>query len=104
MTGPAAGALATQADALLAAAAFLEHAGVTGLTVAASEGQITILVPRTLAPAAPLSAVTTLAAAIGAPAPACMAIGATTLITAEGTIGGHRTRVSASIEPEDNAG
>jgi hypothetical protein len=100
MTGP--GALAAQADALLAAAAFLEHSGVTGLTIAASDEEIIILVARTLAPAARLRAVTALAAAIGAPAPVCTAIGATTLISAQGNIGGHPARVSTSIEPEDN--
>jgi hypothetical protein len=107
MTGPltrpgqAAGTLAAQADALLAAAAFPGQAGITGLTVAAGESGITILVPRTLAPAARLTTITTLAAAIGAPAPVCTAIGATTLISTQGTTGSHPARVSASIEPED---
>jgi hypothetical protein len=43
---------AAQADALLSAAAFLEQAGITELTIAVAGDQITILVPRTLPPAA----------------------------------------------------
>lgn len=100
MTG---GALAAQADALLSAAVFLEQAGLAGLTIAVADDGITILVPRTLPPAARLAAVTALAAAIGAPAPACTTIGTRTQISADGTIGGHPARVSASIEPEETA-
>ena len=71
MTGPAqsASVLAAQADALLSAAAFIEQAGLTGLTIAVADDGITILVPRTLPPAARITTVTALAAAIGAPAP-----------------------------------
>ena len=98
-----AGALAAQADALVSAAAFLEQAGLTGLTIAVADDGITILVPRTLAPAARLTAVTALAAAIGAPAPACTTIGTWTQISADGTIGGHPARVTASIEPGEPA-
>jgi len=101
--GQAAGALAAQADALLAAAAFLKQAGMTGLTIAVGGDQITILVPRTLPPAARLTAVTALAAAIGAPAPACTATGTWTQISADGTISGHPARVWASIEPGETA-
>jgi hypothetical protein len=105
MTGPgqAAGALAAQADALLSAAAFLEQAGLTGLTIAVADDQITILVPRTLAPAARITAVTALAVAIGAPPPVCTTIGTWTQISTDGTIGGHPARVSASIDPPDTA-
>jgi hypothetical protein len=101
--GHAASTLATQADALHSAAAFVEQAGITGLTIAVSEEQIIILVPRTLAPAARITAVTALAAIIGAPAPVATTIGTWTHITTHGTIGGHPARVSASIEPEDTA-
>ena len=103
MTGPAAGTLATQTDALLSAAAFFEQAGVPGLTIAVGGDGITILVSRTLPPAARITAVTTLAAAIGAPAPACATIGTWTQISADGTIGGHPARVCASIEPGETA-
>ena len=109
MTGPstspdqAASPLAAQADALLSAAAFLEQAGITGLTIAVAGDQITILVPRTLPPAARITTVTALATAIGAPAPACTTIGTWTQISTDGTIGGHPARVSASIDPEDTA-
>ena len=109
MTSPAtrpdqaASALATQADALLSAAAFLEQAGMTGLTIAVADDGITILVPRALPPAARITAVTALAAAIGAPAPVCTTIGTWTQIATTGTISGHPARISASIEPEGTA-
>jgi hypothetical protein len=98
-----ASALAAQADALLSAAAFLEQAGMTGLTIAVDGDGITILVSRTLPPAARITAVTALAAAIGAPAPACAAIGTRTQISADGSIGGHPARICASIEPGETA-
>jgi hypothetical protein len=101
---PAAGTLAAQADALLSAAAFIEQAGMTGLTIAVTGDGITILVPRALPPAARITTVTALAAAIGAPAPVCTTIGTWTQISTTGTIGRHPARVSASIEPEDTAG
>ena len=97
----AAGDLAAQAGALVSAAAFVEQAGMTGLTIAVDGDGITILVPRTLSPAARITAVTALAAAIGAPAPACTTLGTWTQISATGTISGHQARVSASIEPEE---
>jgi hypothetical protein len=109
MTGPstspgqAASPLAAQAGALLAAAAFLERAGIAGLTIAVAGDQITILVPRTLPPAARITTVTALAAAIGAPPPACTTIGVFTHISTDGTIGGHPARISASIDPQDTA-
>jgi hypothetical protein len=109
MTGPAprpgqaAGTLAAQADALLSAAAFLEQAGMTGLTIAVADDGITILVPRTLPPAARITTVTALAAAIGAPAPVCTTIGTWTQVSTTGTIGAHPARVCASIDPQDTA-
>jgi len=105
MTGPdqAASALAAQAGALLSAAAFIQQAGITGLTVAVADNGITLLVPRTLPPAARIAAVTALAAAIGAPAPVCTTIGSWTQVSTDGTIGGHPARVSASIDPQDTA-
>jgi hypothetical protein len=101
--GRAVSVLAAQADALLSAAVFIEQAGMTGLTIAVGSDGITILVPRTLPPAARITAVTALAAAIGAPAPACTTIGTWTQISADGTISGHPARVCASIEPQDAA-
>jgi hypothetical protein len=101
--GPAASTLAAQADALLSAAAFLEQADMTGLTIAVAGDQITILVPRTLPPAARITMVTALAAAMGAPAPVCTTIGTWTQISTDGTIGGHPARISASIDPQDTA-
>jgi hypothetical protein len=98
-----AGALAAQADALLSAAAFLEQAGIPGLTIAVGGDEIIILVSRTLPPAARIAAVTTLAAAIGAPAPACATIGTWTQISADGNIGAHPARICASIEPGETA-
>jgi hypothetical protein len=108
MTGPAtsgqaASTLAIQADALLSAAAFIEQAGMTGLTIAVADDGITILVPRTLTPAARITAVTALAAAIGAPAPVCTTIGTWTQISTHGTLSGHPARVWASIDPEEPA-
>ena len=105
MTGPvqSASALAAQADALLSAAAFLEQAGMTGLTIAVADDGITILVPRTLPPAARITTVTALAAAIGAPAPTGTTISTWTQISTTGTIGGHPARVCASIDPQDTA-
>ena len=105
MTGPdqAASALAAQAGALLAAAAFIQQAGITGLTIAVADNRITLLVPRTLPPAARIAAVTALAAAIGAPAPVCTTIGSWTQVSTDGTIGGHPARISASIDPQDSA-
>ena len=101
--GQAGGVLAAQADALLSAAAFIEQAGMTGLTVAVGDDEITILVPRTLPPAARITAVTALAAAIGAPPPVCTAIGTWTQISTHGTIGGHPAQISATIDPEGPA-
>jgi hypothetical protein len=101
--GRAASTLAAQADALLSAAAFIEQAGMTGLTIAVGDDGIIILVPRTLPPAARITAVTALAAAIGAPAPACTTVGTWTQISATGRIGGHQARVTASIEPQGTA-
>jgi hypothetical protein len=92
-----------QAGALAAAARFIGQAGMTGLTIAVTGEQITILVPRTLAPAARLSTVTALAGLIGAPAPACTSIGSSVTISADGTIAGHPARVWASIDPQDSA-
>jgi hypothetical protein len=105
VTGPgqAASPLAAQASALLSAAAFVEQAGITGLTVAVADDRITILVPRTLPPAARITTVTALAAEIGAPAPVATTIGTWTHISTDGTIGGHPARISASIDPQDTA-
>ena len=57
--------------------------------------------PRALPPAARITTVTALAAAIGAPAPVCTTIGTWTQVSTDGTIGGHPARISASIDPQD---
>jgi hypothetical protein len=103
VTGPAqpASVLAAQASALLSAAAFIEQAGLAGLTIAVADDGITIVVPRTVPLAARVTTVTVLAAAIGAPPPTCTTIGTWTQISTTGTIGGHPARVCASIDPQD---
>ena len=55
----------------------------TGLTIAVDDDEIIIQVPRTLPPAARITAVTALAAAIGAPAPACTTLGTWTQVSAD---------------------
>jgi hypothetical protein len=102
MTGPDA-ALAAQASALASAAAFIGQAGVPGLTIAVTGGQITILVPGALAPAAAIAAVAALAGLIGAPAPACTTTGTWSSVSTDGTISGHPARVWASIDPGHSA-
>jgi hypothetical protein len=58
--------LAAQAHALRAAAAFIEQAGIPGLSLTVDDDQITIQVPESLAgPAGRTAAVTLLAAAAG---------------------------------------
>lgn len=61
--------LAAQVHALRAAAAFLEHAGLPGLSLSVHEDRVTIQVPASLAGlSARTAAVVTLAAAAGAQA------------------------------------
>ncbi len=73
---------AAQAHALRAAAAFLEHAGLAGLSVTAdSDGSLILRVPAgTGTPAARAAAVTAIAA---------------------GTLAGHPARVTTHIDDKD---
>ena len=81
--------LAAQAHALRAAAAFIEHAGIAGLSVIIDEDRITIQVPERLAGAdARTAAVTLLAAAAGGHASA-----AGRWVTADGDLAGHPVHI-----------
>ena len=87
--------LAAQAHALRAAAALIERAGITGLSLTIDDSQITIQVPAHLAgPAVRTAAVARLAAATGAhaardarPGPTCG------WIHASGQLAGHPVRI-----------
>ena len=93
--------LAAQAHALRAAAALIERAGITGLTLIIDTGLITIQVPAALAgPAARTAAVARLAAATAArparhttPGPACG------WMFAHGQLAGHPVRIFTPLEP-----
>jgi len=85
-----------------AAAAFIEQAGIPGLSLTVDEDQITIQVPVRLAgPASRAAAVTLLAAAAGGRAARDMRPGRTRgWIRAEGQIAGHPVRIfTATTEP-----
>jgi hypothetical protein len=94
--------LAAQAHALRAAAAFIEQAGIPGLSLTVDESQIIIQVPADLAgPASRTAAVTLLAAAADGraardtrPGPTCG------WIRAEGPISGHYVRIFTAITEE----
>jgi hypothetical protein len=92
--------LAAQAHALRAAAAFIEQAGIPGLSLTVDEDQIIIQVPAGLAgPAARAAAVTRLAAAAGGRAARDDRPGSTRgWIRAEGQIAGHDTRIFTPVE------
>ncbi len=94
---------AAQAHALRAAAAFLEHAGLTGLSVTADgDGSIVIRVPASAGtPAARTAAVTAIAAAIGAPAPHRTVFGDCAWIAAAGIVAGHPARVTTHIDGKE---
>ena len=94
--------LAAQAHALRAAAAFIEHAGIPGLSLTVDEGQITIQVPADLAgPASRAAAVTLLAAAAGGQAARDTRPGPTRgWIRADGQIAGHHVRIFTAITEE----
>jgi len=100
MTAAAAGA---QAHALRAAAAFIENARLTGLSVTADDdGTLIIRVPgHAGAPAARTAAVAALAAAIGAPAPHRTVFRSTAWIASAGTIAGHPARVTTTINDKE---
>lgn len=91
--------LAAQAHALRAAAAFIEQAGVTGLSLTISEDRITIQVPAHLAgPAARTAAVTLLAAAAGGQAARDIRPGPTLgWVSADGQIAGHHASIFTAI-------
>jgi len=94
--------LAAQAHALRAAAAFIEQAGIPGLSVTVDTGQIVIQVPSSLAgPAARTAAVTRLAAAAGGHAARDPRPGPTLgWIRAEGRLAGHHVRIFTAITKE----
>ncbi len=93
--------LAAQAHALRAAAAFIERTGLAGLSVTAGDdGAIIISVPRHAGPpAARTTAVTFLAATIGAHGPARTVYRSWAWVSATGTIAGHDARITTTIEP-----
>ena len=94
--------LAAQAHALRAAAAFIERAGIPGLSLTIDEDQILIQVPAGLAgPAARTAAVALLAAAAGGQAARDARPGRTRgWIRAEGRIAGHDTRIFTPVTEE----
>jgi len=91
--------LAAQAHALRAAAAFIERAGIPGLSLTIDADQIVIQVPAGLAgPAARTAAVTLLAAAAGGRAAPDARPGRTCgWVRAEGQIAGHHVRIFTPI-------
>ena len=91
--------LAAQAHALRAAAAFIEAAGIPGLSLTVDPDQIVIQVPAGLGgPAARTAAVTLLAAAAGGRAARDARPGPTRgWVRAEGQIAGHHVRIFTPI-------
>ena len=91
--------LAARAHALRAAAAFIEQAGIPGLSLTIDQDQITIQVPAHLAgPASRTAAVTLLAAAAGGQAARDIRPGPTRgWISASGQIAGHHARIFTAI-------
>jgi hypothetical protein len=91
--------LAAQAHALRAAAAFIEQAGIPGLSLTIGQDQITIQVPVDLAgPAARTAAVTLLACAAGGHAARVTRPGPTRgWINADGQIAGHHAHIFTAI-------
>jgi len=92
-----------QAHALRAAAAFLEHAGLAGLSVTAGgDGSLILAVPASAgAPAARTAAVAALAAAIGAPAPHRTVFAGCSWIASAGTLAGHPARITTHIDDKE---
>lgn len=85
--------LAAQAHALRAAATFIEHAGIPGLSLTIDASGITIQVPAGLAgPGARAAAVLTLAAAAGGQATA-----GGRWVTADGDLAGHPVHIFTPI-------
>jgi hypothetical protein len=94
--------LAAQAHALRAAAAFIERAGIPGLSLTIDDEQILIQVPAGLAgPGARTAAVAWLAAAAGGRAAREDRPGRTLgWIHADGEIAGHHARIFTAITQE----
>jgi hypothetical protein len=94
--------VAAQAHALRAAAAFIEQAGIAGLSLTVDEDRIVVQVPSFLAGAAArTAAVARLAAAAGARAARDDRPGLTRgWITADGQIAGHEARIFTAITEE----
>ncbi len=93
--------LAAQAHALRAAAAFIERAGIAGLSLTIDEDQITIQVPACLAgPASRMAAVAVLAAAAGGQPARDTAPGSRTYgwVFAGGQVAGHAVRIFTAIK------
>ncbi len=85
--------LAAQVHALHAAAAFIEHAGIPGLSLTIDRDRVSIQVPADLAgPAARTAAVALLAAAAGGHATA-----AGRWVTADADLAGHPLRIFTPI-------
>jgi hypothetical protein len=92
--------LAAQAHALCAAAAFIEHAGIAGLSLTIDADRITIQVPAHLAgPAARTAAVAVLAAAAGGQPSRNTTPGAATYgwVSADGQVAGHAVHIFTAI-------
>ena len=95
-------AIAGQAAALRAAAAFVEQEGLPGLRVTAAFSALFIEVPRALgSPAARTGLVARLAAAAGAPALRRQPGPWQETVTAAGTISGHRAVITTVIYEEE---
>lgn len=95
-------AIAGQAAALRAAAAFIEREGVPGLRVAAFAAAVFIEVPRAAgSPAARAGLVARLAAATGAGALTRWPGPWQETIAATGTVGGHRAVITTVVCDED---
>lgn len=94
---------AVQAHALRAAAAFIETAGLAGLSVTADgDGTLILRVPAGAGtPAAREAAVAALAAAIGAPAPHRTVLAGCAWTASAGTIAGHPARVTTHTDDKE---
>jgi hypothetical protein len=93
--------LAAQAHALRAAAAFIEQAGIPGLSLTIGEDRITVQVPVHIAgPAARAAAVAWLATATGGRAARDTRPGSRThgWVLADGQLAGHAVRIFTAIE------
>lgn len=95
-------AIAGQAAALRAAAAFIEREEIPGLRVTAAGPALFIEVPQAAgSPAARTGLAARLAAAVGAPGLECRPGLWEEIVTAAGEIGGHRAVITTVIYEED---